>query len=187
MSLKIVAGVCAVAVLAGCGGGGGGNSPEAFAARFAALQSDPTIISPTSNATVAAQSGTSNYAGVINISTDNPSDPDGASFYYGNIAVGVNFNSGDLSGSANGFQQYFSEIASAQTGSAVPGSLTISGSLEADNESQGDGITGIAAGSIDGFDVSYTMDGNITGVSANGMTLGFDGPDLSGGVAILVK
>lgn len=182
--------VAAVGLLGACGGGGGGGSSaagaDAFAARFAELNGDPTLVSPTMQTTVDALSGSATYEGILNVSLDDPSNPAGSTGYYGNIAVGVDFDDNSISGEAGDFVQYFSEIASSQTGSAVSGSLDITGDLLPANESAGGGIMGEATGSIDGYDVAYDVEGNITGVSGNGMTLSFDGPDLSGGVAILV-
>jgi hypothetical protein len=65
----------------------------------------------------------------------------------------------------------------------------MSGNLTGNNEAGiGDGLNGIAAGTIDGIDVAYTFDGNITGLAGNGMSLFFDGDneESSGGVGLAV-
>lgn len=174
--------------LAACGGGSGGApSIQDIGTRYAALANDPTLVSPTAQATVDGLSGSATYVGFVNVSTERTSNPAGSTAYYGDLSVGVDLGGGAVSGTAGNFVQYFSEIASSKTGSGVSGSLTISGALGADNENSGDGVTGTASGSIDGLAVTFDVEGNITGVSGNGMTLNFDGPGLSGGVGLAVR
>lgn len=183
----------ALTLLSACGGGGGGGgSLDALAAEFAALNGDPTIASLTPNSTVDAMNGSATYDGVINIGTDDPLNPAGAAFYYGNLSLSVNFTSANVNdtvtGNAGGFVQYFSEIASPKTGNGVPGTLTMVGTLTGDNENLSDGMAGSAWGTIDGSDVLYDFDGNITGLTGNAAILYFDGTNAvsSGGVAIVV-
>lgn len=173
--------------LSACGGGGGGGGIEDFATRYAALAGDPTLVSPTMQSTVDNLPGSATYAGIVNVSTERAANPAGSTFYYGDLSIGVNFDSGTLNGNAGNFVQYFSEIASDKTGSGVSGSLAITGVLGANNESLGDGLSGTATGSIDNVPVTYTVEGNITGVSGNAMSLDFDGPGLSGGIGLAVR
>lgn len=187
-----VIGLCA---LSACGGGSSGGSIEAFANRYAALASDPSyLVGATPDSTINGLNSSASYAGVINIGTDDPASPIGATSYYGNLDLTVNFSNATtadtITGSAGGFVQYFSEIASPKNGSAVPGSLTLSGNLTGDNTSSlSSGLNGVASGSIDGTAVAYTFDGRLDGVSAGGMSLFFDGANAasSGGVGLAVR
>jgi len=185
--------ILTIMTLSACGGGGGGLGLAGLEARLTTLSTDPTIASMTPDATVNARSGTASYSGVVNIGTDDPANPAGATAYLGNLDMAVNFNNAStsdaVSGSASGFVQYFSEVASPNTGNAVPGSLDISGALTGDNETMTDGITGVATGSIDGTTVAYDVEGNINGVSSNAMFLWFDGTNAvsTGGVGIAVE
>ena len=186
----------AATFLTACGGGGGGAinaSIESYAADLAAIQSDPTLASMATDTTINDLNGSAVYNGVINIGTDAASNPAGAAAYYGSLSMTVDFSSAGtndaISGSAGNFVQYFSEIASPQTGQAVDGSITMSGNLTGNNEAGlGDGLNGTAAGTIDGIDVAYTFNGNITGLTGNGVSLYFDGDneDSSGGVGLAV-
>ena len=188
-SPSILAALGAVTLLSACGGGGTGSGGfpglEEYAADFAALRSDPTLASNTSDATVNALSGSATYNGVINVGTDAASNPAGQAAYYGGLRLNVDFSSDAITGSAGNFVQFFSEIASSKTGNGVPGSLTLAGNLTGANTAGlGSGLTGTAGGSIDGIDVAYTFDGNITGVAGNGISLFFDdaNDESSGGV-----
>ena len=189
----------AATFLTACGGGGGSGggainaSIESYAADLAAIQSDPTLASMATDTTINDLNGSAVYNGVINIGTDAESNPAGAVAYYGSLSMTVGFSSAGtndaISGSAGNFVQYFSEIASPQTGQAVDGSITMSGNLTGNNEAGlGDGLNGTAAGTIDGIDVAYTFNGNITGLTGNGVSLYFDGDneDSSGGVGLAV-
>ena len=182
----------AATLLSACGGGGGGNLAS-YAAGFAALQGDTTLATPSLDSTVDARNAPATYNGFINIGTDPVGSPYGRHAYYGGISMTVNFSSATtddaVTGTANDFVLYATfDRASPQTGSAVPGSLTLSGNLTGDN-SFTDGIAATATGSIDGVSVAYDVDGTINGVGANGMSLGFDGTNAesSGGVALLVE
>ena len=174
----------------GGGGTGGGNaSLESYAADLAAIGSDPTLASSTPNSTVNDMNGSATYNGVINIGTDAASNPAGAAAYYGSLSMTVDFsNAGTndaVTGTAGNFIQYFSEIASPKTGEAVAGSIAMSGNLSGANTTGiGDGLSG----TIDGIDVAYTFDGNITGLAGNGMSLYFDGANAesTGGVGLAV-
>lgn len=187
----------AITLLSACGGGGGdatagiqdSASLQQYASQFATFNSDPTLASPAPNATVDTQSGTTTYLGVVNIGTDAASNPAGQTSYYGSLSMTVDFtNAGTndaVRGTAENFVQFFSEIASPKTNQAVGGSIAMSGNLTGNNTGRlGDGMTGTAAGSIDGIDVAYTFDGNITGVNANGISVNFDGTNANstGGV-----
>ena len=189
----------AATFLTACGGGGGSGggainaSIESYAADLVAIQSDPTLASMATDTTINDLNGSAVYNGVINIGTDAASNPAGAVAYYGSLSMTVGFSSAGtndaISGSAGNFVQYFSEIASPQTGQAVDGSITMSGNLTGNNEAGlGDGLNGTAAGKIDGIDVAYTFNGNITGLTGNGVSLYFDGDneDSSGGVGLAV-
>lgn len=189
----------AATFLTACGGGGGSGggainaSIESYAADLVAIQSDPTLASMATDTTINDLNGSAVYNGVINIGTDAESNPAGAVAYYGSLSMTVGFSSAGtndaISGSAGNFVQYFSEIASPQTGQAVDGSITMSGNLTGNNEAGlGDGLNGTAAGTIDGIDVAYTFNGNITGLTGNGVSLYFDGDneDSSGGVGLAV-
>lgn len=189
----------AATFLTACGGGGGSGggainaSIESYAADLVAIQSDPTLASMATDTTINDLNGSAVYNGVINIGTDAESNPAGAVAYYGSLSMTVDFSSAGtndaISGSAGNFVQYFSEIASPQTGQAVDGSITMSGNLTGNNEAGlGDGLNGTAAGTIDGIDVAYTFNGNITGLTGNGVSLYFDGDneDSSGGVGLAV-
>lgn len=189
----ILSALGATALLSACGGGSTGGAPsiESYAAELAAFGTDPTLASDTPNATVNALNGSATYNGVINIGTDAASNPAGAASYYGNLAMRVNFDSNTvndtITGSAGDFVQFFSEIASPKTGGGVSGSLTMSGNLTGTNTGGiGDGLTGTASGTIDGINVAYTFDGNISGLAGNGLSLFFDGAndDSSGGVGL---
>lgn len=184
----------AATLLSACGGGGGGGgSLASYAANLAAIGSDPTLASNTSDQTVDALNSSATYNGVINIGTDSASNPAGAAAYYGSLSMTVDFSNAStndaVTGTAGNFVQYFSEIASPKTGQAVAGSITMAGNLTGTNTTGiGDGMNGTATGTIDGINVAYTFDGNITGVAGNGMALNFDGSnaDSSGGVGLAV-
>jgi len=192
--------VGAAFLLSACGGGGGGGgtgggnaSLESYAADLAAIGSDPTLASSTPNSTVNDMNGSATYNGVINIGTDAASNPAGAAAYYGSLSMTVDFsNAGTndaVTGTAGNFIQYFSEIASPKTGEAVAGSIAMSGNLSGANTTGiGDGLSGTATGTIDGIDVAYTFDGNITGLAGNGMSLYFDhaNAESTGGVGFAV-
>ena len=169
------------------------NSLQQMANQFSSLQNDLTLASPTADVDVNARNATANYSGIINVGKDVPGDPAGARAYYGNLNMQVDFSNAttadSVSGTANGFVQYFSEVASADTGSSVPGSLSISGNLTGDNTSGiGSGIDASATGSLDGTNVAYDVDGNIMGIGANGMSLFFSGtnPESTGGVGFAI-
>ena len=73
---------------------------------------------------------------------------------------------------------------------SVPGSLTLSGNLTGDNTSSlTSGLNGTANGTIDGTTVAYTFDGALTGLTANGIALYFDGanPESTGGVGLAAQ
>lgn len=186
--------------LSGCGGSGGGDggsnnaSLESYAANFAAINSDLTLASNASDTTINDLNGSVTYLGVINIGTDADSNPAGAASYYGSLSMTVDFSDAGtddaVNGSAGNFVQFFSETASSKTGQAVGGSITMSGNLTGNNEAGlGDGLSGNAAGTIDGIDVAYTFDGNITGLAGNGMSQYFDGDNenSSGGVGLAIE
>ncbi|MDD9979570.1 MAG: hypothetical protein OXQ30_17845, partial [Boseongicola sp.] len=124
---------------------------------------------------------------------DDPANPAGTASYYGNLDMAVNFNSSTttdaISGTAGNFVQFFSTIASPKTGSSVSGSLALSGNLTGTNESFTDGLAGTATGTIDGISVSYTLDGNINGLTGNGVSLYFSGANAvsTGGVGLAVQ
>ncbi|SFS07209.1 hypothetical protein [Yoonia litorea] len=185
--------VISALVLSACGGSGGGGAGGAsladFASDFAALSADPNINSATPQTTVNALRGSTRYNGVINIGVPQSSTSSlDTKNYYGNIAMTVDFVSGAdaVSGTADNFVLYNSFVASPDVGSRVSGSLSFSGATTQDNESIGDGIEGTMTGAIEGVDSSGTFSGSITGLTGNGMRLFLDGPDLGGGVAILV-
>lgn len=194
LSLAVIGAVTLLSACGGGGGGGGGNaSLESYAADLAAIGSDPTLASRAPDMTINGLNGSATYNGVINIGTDAVSNPAGAAAYYGSLSMTVDFsNAGTddaVTGSAGNFVQFFSEIASPKTGQAVPGSIAMTGNLTGNNEAGiGDGMTGTAAGTIDGIDVAYTFDGNITGLAGNGLSLVFDGDnaDSTGGVGLAV-
>lgn len=191
-----LAAVSAALLLSACGGGGASGvnaSLEGYAADLAAIGSDPTLASSTPDSTINDMNGSATYNGVINIGTDAATNPAGAAAYYGSLSMTVDFtNAGTndtVTGSAGNFVQYFSEIASPKTGGAVSGSITMAGNLSGTNTAGiGDGMSGTATGTIDGIDVAYTFDGNITGLAGNGMSLFFDGAnaDSNGGVGLAV-
>lgn len=198
-SLLLLTAIGTVTFLSACGGSGGGGggsnnaSLESYAADLAAMGSDPTLASRAPDTTINDLNGSATYNGVINIGTDAASNPAGAAAYYGSLSMTVDFSDAGtddaVTGSAGNFIQYFSEIASPKTGQAVDGSIIMSGNLTGNNEAGiGDGLNGIAAGTIDGIDVAYTFDGNITGLAGNGMSLFFDGDneESSGGVGLAV-
>ena len=192
MSLKIVAGVCAVAVLAGCGGSGTGGTPtlNELASQFAAFESDPTFISATPQDTVNARRGSARYDGVITIGVPQSSTNNlDINNYYGTISMNVNFVDGpdSVSGTAGNFILFNTFVAQPGVGDSVAGSLSLNGTTTQNNESIGDGITGTMSGAIQGVDSSGTFEGSFTGLSGNGMRLFLDTDEgLGGGVALLV-
>ena len=178
--------------LSACGGGGFGGL-AGYAEAFGEFNGDPTLVSPVADATLNTFNSAVNYDGVVNIGTDSDTNPAGAASYYGSLDVTVNFSNATtndaINGTAGDFVQFFSEIASPKTGESVPGSITITGALTGSNQTGlGDGLVGTATGSIDGIDVAYDLDGNITGVGGNGLVLYFDGSnaDSTGGVGFAV-
>lgn len=187
----VVAALSAVSLLSACGGGGGGGSAGSglvsgtlanqytnFSRDFSA---DPNLASLTPNSTVNGLSTSARYSGIANFNL-------GDVAYLGSANMTVDFARDTFSGGANGFERYYSTIASASNGSRVSGSVSMSGRLTGDNESFTDGLTGSGSGSIEGNRVEFTMDGNVTGLRGEGAILYFDRTNgRGGGVGYLTR
>lgn len=160
--------------LAGCNsttGGSGGFSSSGgtdILTRYNNLSTiDTTEFTP--NATVATMNGTARYSGVGNFTNGTGV----FSAYLGAIDLDVEFASGDMTGSVTDFAEYVFSLTGYTLGTDINGSLALTGTLAADNQSLTDGFAGRAVGSLDGVDLAMDMDGNLLGSNGDGMVLYF--------------
>ena len=158
------------AVTSGCGGSGGtAGTSGGFnnLTDYNQLLANAAASGPTDPADMPS-SGSAGYAGVANIGID-PATMGFRSAAVGEMAVNVNFGAGGaVSGSIGNFQ-YLDQT-------AASGSMAISGGSVVDNEL----VAASATGTVGGFDVDMSVEGNFVGDAAQFLYLYFDGTSTSG-------
>lgn len=177
-------------ILVGACGTGGGSldalSYDELSTSFSMLESDTLFTDLTDDATVDAIRGSVTYNGVIDIAVSQPgaTGPLTGRQYLGQIEMTVDFVGGSdaMTGSADNFFFYGVENTPPVDGTAVEGSLDITGSTIA----TGNFFTGTASGEVEGVDAGGSFYGGFNGANAEGMTLTFQLGGTGSGSAYLI-
>ncbi len=177
--------------LAACGGGGGsssggggGSGLDSYAAAIADLQSNEDLLTFTPEENL--PTGSATYRGVVGFNTTgafevgetpDPQDlVDQIEGYVGGVSVTVDFADDTLDGEVVAFEDF--------EGNSVSGRLDIdNGTLTGTNTAGiAEGYDATAAGSIDGTDYVFDVEGAFLGDNGEGMSLYFDAQDDSNAI-----
>lgn len=180
LTVKLVAGVGLVTLLAACGGGSTGGSATNYAARLASLQGD--IDTFTFTPADSLPGGSATYRGVVGFNTTDigsidpgitdPNDLVGSiEGYYGALTVNVNFVGNALTGSVTNLADFESRSVSGRI-DITAGTLT-----PETNSSIGGGYNAVASGTIAGDAYAFDVDGNFIDDNGEGLSIYFGSSD----------